>query len=729
MKHSNQKLGFVLKFTRQALLFTTVAVFLSAAINAQTTLFQFDAQLPKEFTPATGDFEMEFILYDAPVGGNQIGASNLINDVYVHVRSLSVWLDFGAAAFNGDDRFIEIKYRHRGQGQFKKVDGRWRIVSVPYAIRALNAATADNINGVDLSDFVLTTDPRLSDARDPLPGSTYYIQNSSSLQTSANFNIDGMGTANVFSAGTQYNIGGQRVLSNAGSSNLFAGVGAGASNTTGSSNSFFGAFAGNATSTGGANAFFGAGAGTFNFSGGGNSYFGSGSGSTAQGSNNSFFGSATGGSGNGSFNSFFGSFAGRGNTTGSQNVFAGYRTGETNTVGVNNTVIGSRADVGASNLEFATAIGSFAAVNANDTIVIGKTAGIYDGVSRPADAVSIPGNLSVGGTFNANALNISGTFSANIVNATTQFNINGARMLSRPGTDNLFAGTFAGNGNTNGAGNSFFGHLAGSGNSTGSDNSFFGRRAGSVSTGSGNSFFGSYAGANGAGSGNNNTFIGRNADFTITQSEGYNNTLLGADAKINVITNGTVLRFATAIGAGARVSFSDMVVIGKEAGVYDGVSRPADIVRTAGIFQPALASPGGSPVCFNNGISLCSSSLRYKTDIQPFTGGLDLVKRLNPITFKWRDDNRPDVGFGAEDVLKIEPLLTFKNQNGEIEGVHYAQISTILVNSVKEQQKQIEAQQEQNRELREQILNQQKQIEELKKIICAVKSDAAVCQK
>ena len=77
-------------------------------------------------------------------------------------------------------------------------------------------------------------------------------------------------------------------------------------------------------------------------------------------------------------------------------------------------------------------------------------------------------------------------------------------------------------------------------------------------------------------------------------------------------------------------------------------------------------------------------------------GGLDVAKRLNPITFAWKVDGRRDIGFGAEEVAKVEPLLTFANEKGEIEGVHYAQITAVLVNAVKEQQAQIVARNKNN---------------------------------
>jgi hypothetical protein len=134
-----------------------------------------------------------------------------------------------------------------------------------------------------------------------------------------------------------------------------------------------------------------------------------------------------------------------------------------------------------------------------------------------------------------------------------------------------------------------------------------------------------------------------------------------------------------------------------------------------GIFQPALSSPGGSPVCFNNGLSLCSSSFRYKTTIRPYLGGLDVAKRLNPITFAWKADGRRDIGFGAEDVAKVEPLLTFNNEKGQIEGVQYAQITTVLINSIKEQQAQIEA--------------LTKQIRKLTTLVCRSNSSTKICRK
>jgi len=87
------------------------------------------------------------------------------------------------------------------------------------------------------------------------------------------------------------------------------------------------------------------------------------------------------------------------------------------------------------------------------------------------------------------------------------------------------------------------------------------------------------------------------------------------------------------------------------------------------------------------------SSRRYKTDIKPFSSGLRLINRLQPVRFAWKTDQQPAIGLIAEDVAQVEPLLTFKNQDGEIEGVNYSQLTAVLINAVKEQQAQLQRQQ------------------------------------
>ena len=87
-------------------------------------------------------------------------------------------------------------------------------------------------------------------------------------------------------------------------------------------------------------------------------------------------------------------------TTGWDNtIFGGYNTGLGISTGAANTLIGAGADI--TNGNYRGAIGAFSSCTADDTIVIGKVAGTYsvNGTpgSRSADAVIIPGTLTVNG--------------------------------------------------------------------------------------------------------------------------------------------------------------------------------------------------------------------------------------------------------------------------------------------------------------------------------------------
>lgn len=137
--------------------------------------------------------------------------------------------------------------------------------------------------------------------------------------------------------------------------------------------------------------------------------------------------------------------------------------------------------------------------------------------------------------------------------------------------------------------------------------------------------------------------------------------------------------------SGNNVSAGSLTVVG---GVTAGGQGTFTSVNTG------LPSGGNANVCFDsmgaNILRTCSSSLRYKKNVQPFTSGLKIVNRLHPITFTWKENGLKDVGLGAEDVAKVDPRLIFHNQKGEIEGVRYDQLNAVLINAIKQQQQQID---------------------------------------
>ncbi len=388
-------------------------------VYAQTSSFTYQGRFTDGGTAANGTYDMQFKLFDTPTvgAGNQIGTTITNGAVTVSSGVFTVQLDYGAAAFPGPDRFVEIGVRLAGSGDpYTVLSPRQPLTSTPYAIRAASTTTADTattattatnatqLGGVAANQYIQTSDSRLTDARSPSAGSSSYIQNTGNQQAASNFNISGNGTAggtlsgNIVNSGTQFNLGGTRVLHAPGTGNLFAGASAGAANAAGQRNSFFGVQAGLANTSGNDNAFFGNGAGSLSAASD-NSFFGSGAGSAnTTGTTNSFFGSSAGSvngtaSGNSFFgyhagkvsttdgNSFFGTSAGESNSTGAGNSFFGYRAGPENVDGSSNAFVGHFAGRFNKSGSYNTFIG-YAAGQQNQTTSNNTYIGSYSGKSN-----------------------------------------------------------------------------------------------------------------------------------------------------------------------------------------------------------------------------------------------------------------------------------------------------------------------------------------------------------
>lgn len=125
----------------------------------------------------------------------------------------------------------------------------------------------------------------------------------------------------------------------------------------------------------------------------------------------------------------------------------------------------------------------------------------------------------------------------------------------------------------------------------------------------------------------------------------------------------------------------------------------------------------------------CSSSLRYKKELQPFVDGLNFIEQLRPIAFKWKSSDTADVGFGAEDVEKTNPLFVTYNQKGEVIGVKYDRLSVVFVNAIKEQQKQIKELQSLIEQQQALINRRQHQLEALTRSVCQSKPRTDICRK
>lgn len=127
-----------------------LSIFLFAfSTAAQTTSFSYQGKLSNGGNSANAVFQMEFKLFNALSDGNQIGATVANSSVSVSQGVFSVNLDFGANAFDGADRFLELSVKQNAGDAFTVLTPRQKILSAPYAVKSKSSDTATTANQLD----------------------------------------------------------------------------------------------------------------------------------------------------------------------------------------------------------------------------------------------------------------------------------------------------------------------------------------------------------------------------------------------------------------------------------------------------------------------------------------------------------------------------------------------------------------------------------------------------
>lgn len=282
-----------------------------------------------------------------------------------------------------------------------------------------------------------------------------------------------------------------------------------------------------------------------------------------------------------------------GTGTGADNLRFGKLALTSNTTGTDNTAIGANALTDNTVGEQNTAIGSNAlAINTDGDLntAIGKmalfqnTSGSYNtavGVNSLYNNTTGYDNVAIG----VNALNQNTSGYKNFAIGPTSLYSNTS------GHNNIGVGINALNDNTNGTRNVAIGHFSLKSN----------------------------------GSGEYNTAVGWN---TLYHNTGYDNTAVGASA----LTNNTIGNDNTAIGVNAlfnNVSWENTSGVGQNA-------------QVTGSNQVQLGDSATTTYAY--GTVQNRSDERDKTDIRDTELGLEFVKALRPVDFKWdmREDYRPE---------------------------------------------------------------------------------------
>lgn len=103
------------------------------AATPQGTSFTYQGRLTDSGAPANGAFDIELRLFDAVVGGAQVGSTITLNDQAVANGVFTAMLDFGAQ-FNGSARWLELRVRPGASvGGYTAILPRTLLDSTPYA--------------------------------------------------------------------------------------------------------------------------------------------------------------------------------------------------------------------------------------------------------------------------------------------------------------------------------------------------------------------------------------------------------------------------------------------------------------------------------------------------------------------------------------------------------------------------------------------------------------------
>lgn len=112
------------------------------------TAFTYQGQLKKAGSPISGTCDFQFSLWDAATSGSQVGTTQTRTGVQVSNGLFTIPdLDFGAGAFQGDARWLQIAVKCTGDSSYVTLSPRQPLTAAPYALFS-KAAPWSGLTGI-----------------------------------------------------------------------------------------------------------------------------------------------------------------------------------------------------------------------------------------------------------------------------------------------------------------------------------------------------------------------------------------------------------------------------------------------------------------------------------------------------------------------------------------------------------------------------------------------------
>ncbi len=261
------------------------------------------------------------------------------------------------------------------------------------------------------------------------------------------------------------------------------------------------------------------------------------------------------------------------------------------------------------------------------------------------------------------------------------------------GNESIFIGNSAGYSALSPVRNILIGHEAGYKNQYGQYNLYMGYQAGRNSMGFYNTIVGGLA-ASTNDFGNSNVVIGYVAGMDMSTEK---NVIIGANAgKWNTGGGNVFIGYYSGENSSIR-DRSNILAIDTRIGsntshiplIYGEFDNKGVAINSTNLNGKTFWVNGSAGGTENWN---ATSDKRLKTDITQIDNPLNKVLALQGVNFYWKDKkergDKEQIGFIAQDVEKVLPEVV--NKESKYYSMQYAPVTALLVEAIKEQQKQIE---------------------------------------
>lgn len=152
-----------------------------------------------------------------------------------------------------------------------------------------------------------------------------------------------------------------------------------------------------------------------------------------------------------------------------------------------------------------------------------------------------------------------------------------------------------------------------------------------------------------------------------------------------VYTNGAVAGYSSNSsywGADFRAAGSYGMYVQNGPGYYAQIANAGYGLDTNGVVRAAAF--------------YYNSDQRLKDSVQPLDAGMETLLKLNPVSFTWNDKaekmqvGKHDIGLIAQEVEQLVPEAVYTDGSSGYKLVDYPRLVPVLINAIKDQQKQID---------------------------------------